>query len=100
MASWKAKDPIVRLRLYLEAQKLWDRRKEEKLQADTEAAVQAEVDAYEAFPAPNPLDMFAENYALAPRALREQRAELSELLKSKTDQDKELVLPPAEGRFP
>ncbi len=100
VASWKAKDPIVRLRLYLEAQKLWDRRKEEKLQADTEAAVQAEVDAYEAFPAPNPLDMFAENYALAPRALREQRAELSELLKSKTDQDKELVLPPAEGRFP
>ena len=56
--------------------------------------------AYEEFPAPNPLNMFADNYATAPWHLIEQRAELEELLKFKGGAKILMELPPSEGRFP
>lgn len=98
--TWKAKDPVLRLRAFLERRGLWDAAKESALQADTEAAVQAEVDAYEAFPAPNPLNMFADNYAHAPWHLIEQRAELERYLEAKKEKEPTMALPPVEGRFP
>ncbi len=100
VASWAKKDPIARLRKFLTAKKLWDEKAEMLLARETESWIDAEVAAYEAFPQPNPLNMFADNYAKAPRALVEQRAELERLLEAKGGPEILTTLPPAEGRFP
>jgi pyruvate dehydrogenase E1 component alpha subunit len=97
---WKAKDPLARLKRYLESRGLWDREKEKTLLGETEALIESEIKAYESFPPPNPLDMFANNYALAPWPLIEQRAELEKLLSTKTTTEELAPLPPAQGRFP
>lgn len=97
---WKKKDPILRLRKYLESQKLWDEDQEKRLKADAETMVQEEVDAYEKTPPPNPLNMFADNYAVAPWHVIEQHKELEELLEFKKSRKEEVELPPVEGRFP
>ncbi len=98
--AWKRKDPVPRLRRYLEKRGLWDEARENALLDQAQAMVQAEVDAYEAFPPPNPLDMFSENYERAPWPLVEQRAQLEKLLEFKADRQEVPALPPAEGRFP
>ncbi len=98
--SWKKRDPIARMKKFLTARKLWDEKKEKALAEATEAWIDGEVEAYESFPPPNPLDMLANNYEHAPRALIEQRAELEELLKFKGGATILTELPPAEGRFP
>lgn len=98
--SWRKKDPISRMKKFLTAKKLWNDEKEGTLKAATDAWINQEVKAYEDFPAPNPLNMFADNYAQAPRALIEQRAELEELLKFKGGAKILMELPPTEGRFP
>jgi pyruvate dehydrogenase E1 component alpha subunit len=100
VAKWAKLDPISRLKKYLERRKLWDARKEAALARETEAWIDEEVRAYENFPPPNPLNMFADNYASAPPALREQRAELEALLTFKGGARFLTELPPAEGRFP
>jgi len=97
---WRKRDPIERMRRFLERRKLWDAKKEAALEVETKAWIDGEVKAYEAFPPPNPLDMFAMNYERAPRALQEQRAELEELLKFKGGAKVLMELPPTEGRFP
>ena len=98
--SWRKKDPIARFKKLLTEKKLWDEKKEKELNAKTRAWIDGEVKAYEEFPAPNPLNMFADNYDKAPRALIEQRAELEELLKFKGGAKVLMSLPPTEGRFP
>ncbi|MBI5245568.1 MAG: pyruvate dehydrogenase (acetyl-transferring) E1 component subunit alpha [Elusimicrobia bacterium] len=98
--AWAKRDPISRFKLFLTARKLWDTKKEKALEAETKKWIDGEVKAYEEFPAPNPLDMFANNYETAPRALIEQRAELEELLKFKGGARVLMSLPPTEGRFP
>jgi pyruvate dehydrogenase E1 component alpha subunit len=98
--SWKKRDPISRFKKFLTAKKLWNDKAEGALEAATDAWINQEVKAYEDFPAPNPLNMFADNYAQAPRALIEQRAELEELLKFKGGAKILMELPPSEGRFP
>lgn len=98
--AWKKKDPIARFKKFLTAKKLWDEKKEKDLAAKTQSWIDGEVKAYEEFPAPNPLNMFADNYDKAPRALIEQRAELEELLKFKGGAKILMSLPPTEGRFP
>jgi len=98
--SWKQKDPIARFKKFLAAKKLWDEKKEKHLAAQTKVWIDGEVKAYEETPAPNPLNMFADNYAAAPWNLIEQRAELEELLKFKGGAKVLMELPPSEGRFP
>lgn len=98
--SWKKRDPIARFKKFLTAKKLWDDKKENELTTKTRSWIDGEVKAYEEFPAPNPLNMFADNYDKAPRALIEQRAELEELLKFKGGAKILMSLPPTEGRFP
>jgi len=98
--AWRKKDPISRFKKFLTAKKLWDEKKEKDLSAKTQSWIDGEVKAYEEFPAPNPLNMFADNYDKAPRALIEQRAELEELLKFKGGAKILMSLPPTEGRFP
>jgi pyruvate dehydrogenase E1 component alpha subunit len=98
--AWKKRDPIARMKKYLTAEKIWDEKKEKDLTAKTRSWIDEEVKAYENFPAPNPLDMFANNYERATAALIEQRGRLEELLKFKGGAEILTELPPAEGRFP
>ena len=98
--AWKKRDPIARFKLFLEQRKLWDAKKEKALAAETVKWIDAEIKAYEETPAPNPLNMFADNYAHAPWNLVEQRMELEELLKFKGGAKILMELPPSEGRFP
>jgi pyruvate dehydrogenase E1 component alpha subunit len=98
--KWKAKDPVERLRKYMVKKKLWDDKKEKALLSEVEAAVQTEVDAYEAFEAPNPLNMFADQYEKAPWHLIEQHAEMERYLEVKKEKEPTMSLPPVEGRFP
>lgn len=98
--AWRKKDPLSRFNKFLTAKKLWSAAHEKALKSSTAAWIDAEVKAYEEFPAPNPLNMFADNYAAAPRALIEQRSELEELLKFKGGAKILMELPPVEGRFP
>jgi pyruvate dehydrogenase E1 component alpha subunit len=100
LEAWKKRDPLSRMKKFLTAKKIWDDKKEKDLTAKTRSWIDGEVKAYEETPAPNPLDMFANNYARAPRALIEQRAELEELLKFKGGPKVLTELPAAEGRFP
>jgi pyruvate dehydrogenase E1 component alpha subunit len=98
--SWKRKDPVLRLKAYLEGRGLWDESREAELKERTQKMIAEEVRAYEDFPPPNPLDMFANNYARAPWALIEQRAELARILEESRDLAEIASLPPPEGRFP
>lgn len=98
--AWKKRDPIARFKLFLEKRKLWDAKKEKALAAETVRWIDGEIKAYEETPAPNPLNMFADNYAHAPWNLVEQRQELEELLKFKGGAKILMELPPSEGRFP
>lgn len=98
--AWRKKDPIARLKKYLETKKLWDEDQELRLKKEAEEMVNGEIEAYESYPPPNPLNMFANNYAVAPWFLVEQRAELAELVKVKQAKKEVVELPPAEGRFP
>ncbi|MDE2040585.1 MAG: pyruvate dehydrogenase (acetyl-transferring) E1 component subunit alpha [Elusimicrobia bacterium] len=100
VAAWRAKDPIERLERFLRARGLWDDEKGRRLAERTRAWIDEEIAAYEAFPPPNPLDMFSFNYDRAPWMLREQRAELERLLALKGGAKALEALSPAEGRFP
>ncbi len=98
--AWKRKDPVLRLRSYLGGRGLWDEKREAELQARSQEMIAEEIKAYESFPPPNPLDMFANNYARAPWPLVEQRAELAKILEESRDLEEVSSLPPPEGRFP
>jgi pyruvate dehydrogenase E1 component alpha subunit len=98
--SWKKKDPLARMKKFLIARKLWNEQKEKALVKETISWIDGEVKAYESFPPPNPLDMFANQYETATWPLIEQRGQLEELLKFKGGAKILMELPPTEGRFP
>ena len=98
--AWKARDPLERLRKHLYSRGLLDEARAAAAVREAEAMVQEEIRAYESFLPPNPLDMFSHNYAAAPWALVEQRAELEALLQDKVRRNEVEEPPPAEGRFP
>lgn len=76
--EWK-KEPIHRLRLYLEALGAWSSEKEEALRAACAAEVDQAVEVYQATP-PQPLEsMFDYLYATLPKAYHEQRQMLKNL---------------------
>ncbi len=69
----QSKDPITRLRKYLEQQKLWDEKQEQQYQAEASGFVIQEVDRYLATPVQAPTSMFDYLYAELPRAFESQR---------------------------
>lgn len=76
--EWK-KEPVARLRHYLERLGLWDEQKEEKLRVDCLAEVDAAVSEYAQIP-PQPLESMMDFlYAQLPKAYAEQRALLEEM---------------------
>jgi pyruvate dehydrogenase E1 component alpha subunit len=78
VASWQARDPITRLRRYLETRGLWDDAHESELEEQVHAWVDEQVHAFEAMPAQSPEDLFTHMYAQTPLHLQEQMAALLE----------------------
>ena len=73
---WAQRDPLERLRQYLERKKLWDDKKEHALIAEIDQKFRAAVGTAEHAPAPPLESIFEDVYDKAPWHLQEQRAEL------------------------
>lgn len=71
-AAWE-RCPILRMKRYLEAQKIWSTADEDALQAECAAVVDAEVQAFLTMPPPPPEAMFDGLYASLPKSLAAQR---------------------------
>jgi len=56
--AWRSKDPIQRLRRYMEKKALWDRSYGERVLSEAVAQVEAAIREWEALPPPDPLDIF------------------------------------------
>jgi pyruvate dehydrogenase E1 component alpha subunit len=71
--SWVAKDPMIRLRKYLESIGRWDSTKHAAAEASAEVWVKRIVDEVLNFPAPDKTEMFDHLFAELPDELRRQR---------------------------
>lgn len=74
-----AKEPVIRLRRYLESLKIWDERKEEKLQNECVAEVDKAVQEYLQIQPVKPESMFDFLYAKLPKMYEEQKQQLKEI---------------------
>jgi pyruvate dehydrogenase E1 component alpha subunit len=72
--SWRRRDPVERLRLYLRGQGRWDEALQERLEREAAAEVERAVAAAEALPAFAAGELFDAVFAEPPRSLAEQRA--------------------------
>jgi TPP-dependent pyruvate/acetoin dehydrogenase alpha subunit len=72
---WKKRDPIDRMRFFLEARDLWDDAKQEALEADWKRRIDDAVREQEKRPGPELETMFEDVYAEIPRDLARQRDE-------------------------
>jgi pyruvate dehydrogenase E1 component alpha subunit len=71
--GWKTRDPILRVRKFLTARKLWDDAKEAALQERAQREVAAAVERAETIAAPNREDFFNHMYASIPADLALER---------------------------
>ena len=71
--KWKQKDPIMRLRKYMEDEGIWDGSYEKKVLDDAKAKVSEATRKFESVPPLTPLDMFTNVYAELPPEIEEQR---------------------------
>ncbi|HEU4538378.1 MAG TPA: thiamine pyrophosphate-dependent enzyme, partial [Polyangiaceae bacterium] len=74
--AWRRRDPLPRLRRYLEGAGLWAEADEGALDAALDAEIAAAIDAAEAAPPPDRASLFDDVYASPPWHLREQREQL------------------------
>ncbi|MDI6800528.1 MAG: pyruvate dehydrogenase (acetyl-transferring) E1 component subunit alpha [Thermodesulfovibrionales bacterium] len=72
--TWAQKDPILRLRLFMERKGLWTEQYEKEVEENAKAVVDEAVKNEEAIERPDPKDMFRYTYeTLMPRQIREMR---------------------------
>ncbi|MBI2143012.1 pyruvate dehydrogenase (acetyl-transferring) E1 component subunit alpha [Candidatus Woesearchaeota archaeon] len=83
VAVWRRKDPVLRLRKFLVAKKLWNDNKEKQLLADVEKQVSAAVAEYEKIPAAAVDDVFRYTYSEMPQSLKEQLDDYRKLMEGK-----------------
>ncbi len=76
LEPWASRDPIGRVRAYLEKHELWDGTAEERLIAEVDASFKAAVKVAEHTPPPPLESMFEDVYARPPWHLQEQRQEV------------------------
>lgn len=69
---WKRKDPIERLRIYMEKSGIWSKFYDQAVRSQAKEKVESAVHEEESFPPPDPLDMFRFTYEALPADLREQ----------------------------
>ena len=79
LEEWKKRDPIHRLRLYMEKQGIWNQKMEDALHEGVKADIQAAIEEAEKTPAPELVTMFEDVYAEMPWHLRRQYEELREV---------------------
>lgn len=60
--AWRVREPLIRLRLFMEKKGLWSREYEEGVGKAALDAVDREIEAYEGLSAPEPADMFRYTY--------------------------------------
>jgi pyruvate dehydrogenase E1 component alpha subunit len=83
--KWKHRDPIERLRRYLEKRALWTQDYENEIDQRVKQRIDDAVKRFEAFPRPDPQDMFRFTYAEEPSKFKEQEAELLESLQEEKE---------------
>lgn len=71
--EWRKKDPLVRLKKYLQQKNLWSEELEKNIAEKSEAAIKAAVEKAENTPAPRPDEIFDYIYAAATPALENQK---------------------------
>ncbi len=70
---WKQKDPIARLKKYMEEEGIWNESYEKMVLDDAKAKVSEATRKFESVTPPSPLDMFANVYEELPPEIEEQR---------------------------
>ncbi|MCH2132838.1 MAG: pyruvate dehydrogenase (acetyl-transferring) E1 component subunit alpha [Phycisphaerales bacterium] len=73
VAAWQNRDPLVRLRMYLEQRDLWDESQETAMKREAEKTIVDVVKRAEEIEAPVSTDMFDSMYATTPENLKTQR---------------------------
>ena len=73
--EWESRDPILRLRRYMESQGLWDDEQQASLDEEVAAWVDRQVTNLEEMPPQDPRDIFTHMYAELPPHLSEQMEE-------------------------
>lgn len=73
LEAWQAKDPLIRLRNWLEARGLWDEARQAESMERAKAAVSQVVKAAEGIEKPTPADFFDHMYADLPAELETQK---------------------------
>jgi 2-oxoisovalerate dehydrogenase E1 component alpha subunit len=81
--AWDEKDPLLRIRRFLERKKLWSDDDQRAAEAEAQATVQNALHEAEAIPPPPVPTLFDDVFAEVPWHLREQREELLAYLASK-----------------
>jgi pyruvate dehydrogenase E1 component alpha subunit len=76
LKEWEGRDPLLRLRLYLERRELWDHDQEAVLLEEARDWVDRQVKELEEMPPQDPDDIFTSMYAEMPPHLREQMEQL------------------------
>ncbi len=76
LEPWAERDPIARLRRYLDKNGLWSDAEQEKLKNEIDAKIKLAVEASEKTPPPSLESMFDDVYGKLPWHLEEQKAEL------------------------
>lgn len=74
--QWKTKDPLARLRRYVDSRGLWTDAQQSAFEAEVDADIAQCVKAAESAPTPSLESMFDDVFAELPWHLREQRAQL------------------------
>jgi pyruvate dehydrogenase E1 component alpha subunit len=82
LKKWEGRDPILRLRKYLEERSLWDDDQEAVLHEEALSWVDQQVKALEEMPPQQPEDIFTSMYHEMPPHLAEQLAALEEEISS------------------
>ena len=80
--KWEARDPILRLRRFMERQGLWDDDQETVLREEAHDWVEAQVKVLEEMPPQAPEEIFTSMYAAMPPHVAEQMGELVEEMQS------------------
>jgi len=81
--EWKKRDPILRFRSYLQKKGVWSEEYEKKVVAEAEEKIEKAMGEVESEPIPEPDEIFKYIYAEMTPALKEQLAELKQILEEK-----------------
>ena len=81
--AWKRRDPLLRMRKFLEAKGIWSEADEERLWEEAKAEIGKAVEQYENLPERDVEEIFKYTFAEMPWHLQEQLQELREYLQEK-----------------